>query len=130
ALRRAKLKSTQPRLAVLELVARESALSHRDICERLNDRFINPATIFRVLVDLCNASLLRRFDPGDHTWRFEMSPDDSQNHPRFMCVECGQVTYIESVTFNDVCHQFEQSLPIRQIQDIVLKGLCEACHAD
>jgi Fe2+ or Zn2+ uptake regulation protein len=130
ALRKAGLKSTQPRLAVLELLAREAALSHREICERLSEQFLNPATIFRVLVDLCQANLLRRFDPGDHTWRFERSKVAYQIHPRFMCVEYGQVTYIDNVTLDDVCHQFDQSQPIRQIQDIILKGLCGNCHAD
>lgn len=128
-LRRAGLKSTQPRLAVLELLAEAAAaLSHREISERLSESFLNKATIFRVLVDLCDANILRRFDLGDHAWRFELVNADCDVHAHLLCDVCGEVICLSDVSASDAAERILPTNSPHQAREIVIKGLCAACQ--
>ena len=94
-LRSAGLRVTSPRIAVLrELVEAKSALSHGEVAVRLEAEF-DRATVYRNLMDLTSAELVRRSDHGDHVWRFEWARQgghENAAHPHFICGSCGAVT--------------------------------------
>lgn len=117
-LREAGLRATTARVDVLEaMLAAKTALTHPELATRLpqHDR----ATVYRNLVALADAGLLRRFDAGDHAWRFE--PIRDRDHPHFVCGGCGDVRCLP---------ELELPLPpaLRQRTDEVqLVGRCDAC---
>ena len=71
-LRGAGLRKTAPRLAVLEVLERaRRPLSHAEVAESLAAEGLDRATVYRNLVALSEAGLVRRSDHGDHVWGFE-----------------------------------------------------------
>jgi len=117
-LRQAGLRATPARIEVLRtLVASATPLSHPELAARLPE--LDRATVYRNLVALADAGVLRRFDAGDHAWRFE--PVRDRDHPHFVCGDCGDVRCLP---------ELDLALPkaLRQRTDEVqLVGRCDAC---
>ena len=93
------LRATAARAAVYQvLLSAGGPVSHADVCEKLESSAFDRATLYRNLMDLAEAGLVRRSDLGDHLWRFELAErahDDHQPidaaHPHFVCTECGTI---------------------------------------
>jgi Fur family ferric uptake transcriptional regulator len=123
------LKATHSRLAVLNLLSQyKRLLSHAEITASLGEGFFDKATIFRKLIDLSDAGLLRRFDFGDHTWRFEIAGHCSGDHVHLICSQCGSVICLAGVLVDELRGEF--SLNQEQtatIDEVVVKGKCLEC---
>ena len=132
-LRGAGLRSTTPRLAVLGYFHEHGGRkSHAELCEGLGDRGLDRATIYRILVDLAEASILARTDLGDHVWRFEIrtsgdATEHSDEHPHFVCVDCGEVSCLPELSLQ---HAKSAKLPkavTRKMVAVQVKGRCDNC---
>lgn len=125
------LRATPPRLAVLELVrASEAPMSHGDVADRLQSHAWDRATIYRNLIDLSEAGLLRRTDVGDHVWRFEAVNDEHEAaHPHFVCTECGTVSCLPELELAMAAgRRAKAPRALRQRQvEVHVRGLCDAC---
>ena len=131
-LRKAGLRATHPRVAVLDQLARaKAAVSHGDLSEKLAARGIDRATVYRNLTDLVGAGLVRRSDMGDHVWRFELVTrrDEHEDavHAHFLCSGCGVVACLPD---DAISIARPRRLPVamqrREVQ-IEVRGLCDAC---
>ncbi len=146
ALHRAGLKVTAARLAVLGVLrASPSPLSHGELVDALADRGFDRATLYRNLIDLTDAGLLRRIDVGDHTWRFELGgpaigpagrgasearlPAEPRElaHPHFVCVGCGALTCLPDVDVRISPRAGSPRPPIADVSQVLLQGRCSAC---
>lgn len=128
-LRAAGLKSTQPRLAVLEILEIAGRpLTHKDVADRLVDRCLDKATIFRILTDLCEASFVRRFDVGDHTWRYELVRNCDAPHAHLVCESCGSLTCLDAMPIALAADRLLAATGNHLIQDVLLKGVCSNCR--
>ena len=129
-LRRAGLRSTASRLAVLEhFHAHAGQLSHADVCEALGERGFDRATLYRILIDLCEANILSRGDLGDHVWRFELmagKASHSEEHPHFVCVDCGQVSCLPGITFKVTGGKIPKAVAKNKVA-LQMKGVCDKC---
>ena len=126
-LRDAGLRVTQPRLAVLDLLgAMKGPRSHAEVVDALGDAGWDRATLFRNLNDLAAAGLVRRFDLGDHVWRFELvpPPESEANHAHFVCVDCGLVRCVEGIELR--ASGDDRDL-LRGDVEIQIRGSCGAC---
>ena len=126
-LRDAGLRVTRPRLAVLELLqAIQGPRSHGEVVDALGEPGWDRATLFRNLNDLAAAGLLRRFDLGDHVWRFELVPEPhaETNHAHFVCVDCGVVRCVEGIELRAAG---DQGHLLRGDVEIQIRGSCGAC---
>lgn len=126
-LRGSGLRVTKPRLAVLDLLDTAGApRSHAEVVEELGEAGWDRATLFRNLNDLAAAGLLRRFDVGDHIWRFELVKPGSpeHNHAHFVCVDCGEVRCIDGVELRAPAG--EDRLLSGDVE-IQLRGTCADC---
>ncbi len=100
-LKAAGLRVTSSRTAVIAVLrSAETPLSHADVAARVDQLGLDRTTVYRNLVDLAEAGILRRSDVG-HTWRFELisgssSAHDSEQHPHFVCKDCGKVSCLPS----------------------------------
>ncbi|HEU0037606.1 MAG TPA: Fur family transcriptional regulator [Kofleriaceae bacterium] len=126
------LRATPSRLAVLELVrASDSPMSHSEVADRLDNQAWDRATIYRNLVDLAEAGLLRRTDVGDHVWRFEAMGDDRDGaHPHFVCTECGTVECLPDLelSMTNASRRTKAPKAVRQQKvEVHVRGLCDAC---
>ncbi|MBX3232587.1 MAG: transcriptional repressor [Labilithrix sp.] len=130
-LRGAGLRSTVSRIAVLEhFYEHGGRKSHADIFEALDDRGFDRASIYRILMDLADAKILSRTDLGDHIWRFELLRDGAsehaEQHPHFVCVDCGQVSCLPDVTVKLSGRRPPKSVAAKKVS-IQLKGICDDC---
>ncbi len=88
-IREAGLRATASREAVLRTLRKAvRPLSHHDVVDAIGEDSWDRATLYRNLVDLAEAGLLRRVSLGT-TWHFEEA--SSERHAHFVCTECGTV---------------------------------------
>lgn len=131
-IRRHGLRSTSARVDVLAHLNKASApLSHTQICEALEARGYDRATIYRNLMDLAERGLVTRSDHGDHIWRFERRrarrSGRSQAHPHFVCVDCGGVTCLPDLTVKLVAASGAPKALRTNEVEVQVKGLCDSC---
>jgi Fur family ferric uptake transcriptional regulator len=130
-LREAGLRATGARVGVMRvLIDASTPLSHSDVYERLADQSVDRVTVYRNLVDLAEAGLLRRTDVGDHVWRFEWNApagSEPHGHPHFVCRDCGTIECLplSSVALRAV-RGTPRSLKQRHVE-VHVRGLCDAC---
>jgi Fur family ferric uptake transcriptional regulator len=131
AIRGAGMRSTAPRLAVLERLRRAAApMTHAEITAALTPLGFDRATIYRNLVDLAGAGLATRIELGDHVWRYEVRRTEprsaAREHPHFVCNDCGTVSCLPSVRVAIRPAPGRRS-PVASVSEIVLKGRCGSC---
>lgn len=128
------LRATAARVAVLELLqASKRPLSHAEVWQQMPQLGHDRATVYRNLIDMTEANLLRRSDLGDHVWRFERIGEagghNAQAHPHFVCQGCGSVRCLPE---DAVALHLPRRAPKALLQpqlEIQLRGLCDACSA-
>ena len=130
-LRATGLRCTAARLWVMqELVDAMRPLTHAQVADALRPRGFDRATIYRNLVELTQAGLVARIELGDHVWRFELRKPGSaarRDHPHFVCVDCGEVACLPSVSVNIKPAPGSKQSGIGKVTEILLKGHCGQC---
>ncbi|MBA3547118.1 MAG: transcriptional repressor [Nannocystis sp.] len=132
-LRAAGLRSTAPRVAVLQhLQGCSVPLSHGEFVAALASHGYDAATIYRNLIDLEGAGFVGRVNLGDNVWRFELrgTTGDSHakgEHPHFVCLQCGEITCLADVRVKLSPAPGSVKSVVSTISDIVLKGQCTRC---
>jgi Fur family ferric uptake transcriptional regulator len=134
-LRAVGLRATNARLLVLDAMhAVRGPVSHGELATTLADRGLDRVTVYRNLVDLTDAGLLRRTDLGDHTWRFELAATDAHDHatasdahPHFLCDACGDVTCLPDEAVQIVAGPGTPQAIARRRFEIQIKGRCDRC---
>jgi Fur family ferric uptake transcriptional regulator len=130
-LREAGLRCTAARLWVMQhLIEADSPLTHAQVADSLEPRGFDRATIYRNLIELTEANLLSRIELGDHVWRFEVrlvGGSKDLDHPHFVCVQCGDVACLPSVSVNIKPAPGTKQSRIGEITEVLLKGRCGQC---
>ena len=121
---------TGPRQLILNLLRREEhPASAREIHEKLGD-LCNLAPVYRSLHLLESMRMVKRFDFGDGSARYELlGRDDDGHHHHLICQDCRKVVEISDCfphtleeriahrhNFRDVTHQLE------------FFGICPSCQ--
>ena len=121
---------TGPRQLILNLLRREKhPVSTREIHEKLGE-LCNLATVYRSMRLLEAMQMVKRFDFGDGSARYELlGRDDDGHHHHLICNECRKVVEINDCfphtleehiahrhNFRDVTHQLE------------FFGICPSCQ--
>lgn len=129
AIREAGLRATPARVATLRILRESgSPMTHSDVASRLDAGGADQATAFRNLNDMANAGLLRRTELGDRVYRFEevrANEKDHEPHPHFLCVKCGAVCCLDSVTLT--ASSKRASAAVGEVTEILLRGHCNNC---
>lgn len=132
-LRTSGLRSTAPRIAVLEYFHTHSGPnSHAELFEALGEKGFDRATIYRVLMDLADAEVLSRTDLGDHVWRFELKKGvggvaHTDEHPHFVCVDCGEVSCLSGLSVKlEGAGKAPKSVAKNKVA-VQIRGVCDKC---
>jgi Fur family transcriptional regulator, stress-responsive regulator len=130
ALRRAGLRVTEQRLAVLELLERWPHAAADEIVRKLTPRFgsISAQTTYGVLAALEASGLVRRIELPGSSWRYETRVND--NHHHLVCRKCGRVEDVDCVIGTAPCLEpsDERGFVIEEAA-VVFIGLCAGCAA-
>lgn len=123
------LRCTASRLEVLRVMRQAtSPLSHREAAECAPD--LDRVTVFRNLVALVDAGLLRRVDLGDRVWRYEwigLGAHDEEGHPHFTCERCGATTCLDAAEIQ-LRHDDPRWDAVLADAVVQLRGVCTACR--
>lgn len=132
-LRGAGLRSTLPRIAVYkQLLEAAGPITHGDVAEKLGGQGFDRATVYRNLIDLCDAGLAQRTDHGDHLWRFELlskqpTDHDAMAHAHFLCTDCGQIECLPATTVRFTkSSRVPRSVGNNRVE-VQVKGVCDTC---
>jgi Fur family transcriptional regulator, ferric uptake regulator len=125
------LRCTAARFTVLRhLNQAETPLSHAEVADALAGHGFDRATIYRNLIELAEVGVRSRVELGDHVWRFEMRGEgrDHQNdHPHFLCVECGEVSCLNNVSVTVKPPRGTKRGFFGEVTEVLLKGRCNDC---
>ncbi len=130
-LHEANMRATGARLAVMDLLRSASTpLSHGEIADLLHDGPWSRATLYRNLIDLEKAGLVRRTQLGEPVWRFEDAAKEHgvRSHPHFLCSSCGRMICLPGLTLRpagaDGCREAIEQGGF----EIQLRGRCDDCR--
>jgi Fur family ferric uptake transcriptional regulator len=130
-LRRAQLRVTQPRLAVLTAV---HAHPHADtdwIIGRVRNDLgkVSHQAIYDVLTALTTAGLVRRIQPMGSVARYEARVGD--NHHHAVCRSCGAITDVDCAVGEAPCLTPVENADYEISEaDVIYWGRCPACIAN
>ena len=126
--REAGLRSTAPRVAVLQLLTRAGRpMSHSEVLGELGSDVWDQATIYRNLLKLADAGLARVVSRVDGVARYAASGDDDSPHlhPHFSCRSCGSVECLPKAKLTGrLKPEWHRSLEQAELQ---LVGDCPRC---
>ena len=128
-LKRANLRQTHPRLAILGiLIEADVPITHHQIAENLSDSAPNKVTIYRVLECLMKKGIIHKAFMKDRTAFFELANNCSktQCHPHFTCTNCHKTVCIKNAKI-PLAEINEQGFKITH-QKVELEGLCPDCN--
>ena len=125
------LRATGARIAVLQILRRaERPVSHGDVVHALGTATWNRATLYRNLIDLEKAALVRRTQLGGTVWRFEDARQEHGvlSHPHFVCTSCRKVVCLPELevaprAVADCRHAIGQGH-----FEVHLLGVCDTCE--
>ena len=129
-LRRRDRKITAPRQAILEVLRRhQHPLTNREIHAALGTAECDLATVYRNLNTLEEMGMVRRFDFGDGTARFELLTEgDDGHHHHLVCTKCSLVVEVDGCFTDEVEARLAQTHGFTQITHrLEFFGLCPKC---
>jgi Fe2+ or Zn2+ uptake regulation protein len=131
-LKRAQLRVTAPRLAVLAVVRQGDHMTVDEIadaaCERIGS--ISKQGVYDVVSALSRAGLLRRIEPAGSPARYETRVGD--NHHHVVCRSCGAVADIDCVVGAAPCLDPAAAAAAGFVideADVTFWGICPDCQA-
>ena len=129
-LREAGLRATASRVAVLDMLHHaHRPLSHAEVVEALKTNTWDQSTLYRNLVDLSEAGLVRRSEVGDRTWRFEVSCEHNHSNriAHFLCRDCGDIACLPEFL---LAPKDGYTLPLALTRgeiEVQVLGSCDSC---
>ena len=130
-LRRAKLRCTRGRVAILQALAgARKPLTREQIASELGKKGLDKVTIYRALEGFVKAGLIHRAFLNNRTWHFELADNctESQCHPHFTCTECGSTHCLTEILL-PMAKSPRKGFVIGR-QRVQLEGLCPECNAN
>ncbi len=97
-------KITGPRAAILEILRQHPhPLTNKEILAALPRNGCNLTTIYRSMHMLEKMGMVKRFDFGDGTARFELIGDGNDgHHHHLVCTKCSEVVEIQECFTNEI----------------------------
>ena len=130
-LRQKARKITGPRQAILEVLrGREHPLTIKEIMAALPKGECDLVTIYRSLRLLEDLGMVKRFDFGDGSARFELLAEgDSGHHHHLVCVKCSGIVEIEDCFPPELEHRIARENGYRSVTHrLEFFGLCPRCQ--
>ena len=129
ALRKLGHRITEPRRALLSLLTSEHGpFSAEEWHQRLGDARCDLVTVYRSLVAMEEANVVRRCDFGDGVYRYEFNTGDHHHH-HIICRGCGSVRTLE-VCFADGLERMVRQMGYANVtHTLEIFGICEGCQS-
>ena len=130
-LRRSARKITGPRQAILGLLRSQShPLSIKEISTALPQRQCDLATIYRSIHLLEQMGMVKKFDFGDGTARFELLEEgDDGHHHHLVCTRCAGIVELDECSMRELEDRIAAHNGFRAVtHKLEFFGICPACQ--
>ena len=130
-LRRGARKVTAPRQAILDFMRRHAhPLTIKEIFAALPDGQCDLATIYRSMSLLVNMGMVKRFDFGDGSARYELVAEgDDGHHHHLICTRCAAVVEIAECLLGEIDHRIAADHGFKSVtHKLEFFGLCSDCQ--
>ncbi len=129
-LRAARLRVTQPRLAVMRTLSDHPHASADAVFERVRETL--PGTslqaVYNVLHTLADRGLIRKIEPAGQPGLYELRVGD--NHHHVVCTRCGAVADLDCAVGHAPCLTPEQTTGFALVEaEVTFWGVCASCQA-
>src|SRR5690242_19038110 len=128
-LRRANLRVTAPRLAVLDVLGRHAHLDADTIASRVRTRLgsLSTQAVYDILRAFTEAGLIRRIEPAGSPAVYETRIGD--NHHHVVCRHCGAIADVDCVLGEAPCLDPSGARGFQIDEaEITFWGLCPGCQ--
>ena len=124
-------RASGPRSEVIDAIADLGcSVSAREIADLLREREsgVGLASIYRALELLERLGLVKRFDLGEGSARYEAASPGGHHHHHIVCDSCGKVEPFEDEALERAIHRMAASTDFNiAAHDVTLHGECPAC---
>jgi len=130
-LRRQARRITGPRAAILEILRRQPhPLTNREILAALPRGHCDLATIYRAMHLLEEMGMVKRFDFGDGSARFELvGENDDGHHHHLVCTRCAEVVEIEQCFPKEIEERIAAANGFKAVtHKLEFFGICPGCQ--
>ena len=130
-LRQQARKITGPRAAILEILRQHPhPLTNKEIFAAMSGGQCNLATIYRAMHLLEEMGMVKRFDFGDGTARFELVGEgDDGHHHHLVCTRCAEVVEIEECFSSAIESRIAAANGFTSVtHKLEFFGLCPECQ--
>jgi len=128
-LRRAGLRTTRPRVAVLEEVQAHPHADVDTIARGARNRLgsVSKQAVYDVLRTLTAVGLVRRLEPAGSPARFEAQTGD--NHHHRVCRVCAAIFDVPCLAGRTPCLRAEEDAGfVTEEAEVILWGVCSGCR--
>jgi len=129
-LRKLNLKITPKRVAILEILMKESVyLSPDDIWKKMKKRFVKIGlpTIYRNLEELSEKNIISKVTHSDRQLYYYLCQNQSHHH-HFICLSCRRVEDINLCGAKKAEREVEKNIGGKVLSHILqINGLCKSC---
>ncbi|HTI71185.1 MAG TPA: Fur family transcriptional regulator [Candidatus Limnocylindria bacterium] len=125
-------KITAPRQAILNVLRRHAhPLTIKEIHQELDKSDCDPATVYRNMHTLEGLGLVKRFDFGDGSARFELvEGEESVHHHHLVCRNCSLILEIDDCWLAAVEKELAKAHGFAEINHrLEFFGVCPKCQA-
>lgn len=130
ALKKLNLKSTPKRLAILEILMKESVyLSPEEIWKRLKKRFkrVGLPTVYRNLEELAEGNIISKVSHPNRQLYYYLCNNRAPHH-HFICFSCRKVEDINFCRLKELEEEVEEKIKGKIFSHILqVNGLCKKC---
>ena len=130
-LRRRSRKITGPRQAILGLLRRQAhPLSIKEISEALPQHPCDLATIYRSIHLLEEMGMVKKFDFGDGTARFELLEEgDDGHHHHLVCTRCTEIVELDECSMRELEERIAARNGFKGVtHKLEFFGICPECQ--
>ena len=130
-LRRESRKVTGPRQAILDILGRLAhPMTTKEIFEALSKNECDLATVYRSMRLLEDMGMVKRFDFGDGTARFELLEEgDDGHHHHLVCTRCAEIVELDECSILEVEERIAALNGFKAVtHKLEFFGLCPECQ--
>jgi Fur family ferric uptake transcriptional regulator len=127
-LKKAQLKLTSPRKAILQVLVNEHGpFTAEEVFKKISRRVCDQATVYRTLASLEEVGILRRCEFGDGSARWEISDASGGHHHHLICKKCKRVEIVDDCEIEGI-DRVAQRRGFSNISHVLeFFGLCPDC---
>jgi Fe2+ or Zn2+ uptake regulation protein len=127
-MKRSKLRVTEPRRAILELLMVEHGpFTAEEIHKRLGRKGCDQVTVYRCVTSLEKAGLIARCEFGDGAARYELVEKGNFHHHHVVCRRCKKVETLDDCDLQDI-NRFARGLGFSDVtHSLEFFGTCPTC---